>query len=185
MGEFLFAPNMIMIGSFGRNSGKTEFASALLRKWSGEFPVAALKVTTFTGDDNPALSPADDYLLIEDSGGGGGKDTARLFSAGAQSVYWLRAAKQALLSGFQAYCKKVGGDTLIICESNSLRQYVKPGCFILLKNKNSDTEKPTATAVSEYADIVFENDAVSTDLGQLTKLVQVESIGCTVTARRT
>ena len=38
--------NMILIGSTGRNSGKTTLASALINKFKSDIKVIALKITT-------------------------------------------------------------------------------------------------------------------------------------------
>jgi hypothetical protein len=168
MDRELCVPNMIMIGAFGRNSGKTEIACTLIRKWSARFLTAALKVTTLP-------EQGDSFELTDETVSKAGKDTHRLLSAGAETVHWLRAAKPDLPGGFKKFLSGIRPGGLIVCESNSLREYVKPGCFILMRNKNDDYEKQTAKSVEAYADLVLENDAVSTDLENLIGTISVEN----------
>ncbi len=47
----LKVPGMLMIGSAGRNSGKTEFACALIRRFAGDFDIVGVKVTAVDRND--------------------------------------------------------------------------------------------------------------------------------------
>ena len=68
--------NMIMIGATGRNTGKTEMACRLIKKFISSYTVIALKVTTVKEDDGEChggdgrsgkySSLNENYLLIED-----------------------------------------------------------------------------------------------------------------------
>jgi hypothetical protein len=44
---------------------------------------------------------------------------------------------------------------LIICESNSLRNAIKPGLFIMIMNKNGESIKKSAAEVADKADITL------------------------------
>ena len=45
-----------------------------------------------------------------------------------------------------------------MCESNSIRTIVKPGIFLLVKDKNQKTLKPSARSVQKLADRIVEFD---------------------------
>ena len=173
--------NMIMIGSFGRNSGKTEIAEELIKKFRNQLRISALKVTTITECNGKRICPqgdsgcgvcaliSGDYCLDKETGAQPGKDTSRLLAAGADPVFWLRSLRGSLLAGFKDFMTHTSTNTLVICESNSLREYVEPYYFIMIKNVKSNSEKPSALRVSKYADLVIENNF---DKAQLVEAVE-------------
>ena len=159
---------MILIGSAGQNSGKTTLATALIKKWCSAFPVVALKITTMQNNEGEChrgevgcggcTKLCDNFELIEEKSISTVKDTSILLAAGAQKVYWLRCLDASLQEGIENFLSLVPKDSIIICESNSLRKVVNPGLFIILKNCNSKSIKPSATQVMNMADLVLEND---------------------------
>ena len=54
--------------------------------------------------------------------------------------------------------EQVPKGTLIICESNTLRNVVIAGSFIMLKSIESDTIKKSASEVIDKADVIIQND---------------------------
>ncbi|MDR1353208.1 MAG: hypothetical protein LBK05_07995 [Treponema sp.] len=164
------APALVLVGSSGRNAGKTVAACALIRAFKGRFPVTALKATVAGRaggchrgrTDCGACSFSPDYVLEEEFDSLSGKDTARLLAAGAARVFWLRASHSCLPGGFRAFLEKVPPGSLILGESNSLREAVRPGCFIMLKN-SSEKIKESALRVAGLADITVENKGAITE----------------------
>jgi hypothetical protein len=156
----LFVARMILIGSHDRNCGKTALAKRLISRYARDCRVSALKVTTMSGDggcphgeDGCGVCASFDggWCLERETASVGDKDTAQLLSAGARDVYWLRADAARLANGFREFLRVSDPDALIVAESNSLRNVVTPGVFIMLGQ--SETGKPTAAAVSPLADI--------------------------------
>lgn len=161
-------PNMLMIGSSGRNAGKTEFACSLIEKFAPDHPVVGVKVTAIRSKDGACprggkgcgvcTSLEGDYCLTEEVDTTSGKDTSRLLAAGAQRVFWMRVLRSRLDDGVRALLESAGRDCLLICESNSMREAVVPGLFIMIRDAASGQYKESAAAVSRYADrtIVFD-----------------------------
>ncbi|MFD1672393.1 hypothetical protein ACFQ5M_09810 [Agrilactobacillus yilanensis] len=157
-------PQMIQIGSTGRNSGKTMVARALIQRFKGTQPIYALKVITITGQRGQCqrggvgcgicTSIDDGFELIEETNTLGAKDTMMLLQAGSTKVFLLKAFEDHLLDGFKAFVDQVPADGLIICESNSLREYIQPGLFIMMDNQKR-RQKPTAAAVYQKADLIL------------------------------
>lgn len=159
---------LILIGSTGRNSGKTTLAEALIRAACETEKPIGLKVTTI--QDRHALCPRGgegcgacgslegDFYLEREDGSNPRKDTARLLAAGCAEVYWLRVRKDCLLEGYLRFKAQLKGDPLIICESNSLRHAVIPRSFIMIQNTTINRAKQTALDVMEYADVVYEGE---------------------------
>jgi hypothetical protein len=175
--------NMILIGSGGRNSGKTSLALELIRRWKDRVSITALKVTTIAckgvchrGGEGCGVCTdiASDFVLEEEQGGASGKDTVQLLKAGADRVFWLRTLQSALAEGFACFMGKTFPDGLLICESNSLREVVNPGCFIMLAAGGNGRMKPSAEKVADRADISGINIFDRENLDCLAARIRVE-----------
>jgi len=158
----LYAPDMLLIGSAGRNSGKTTFACALIGRLHHEHEIVAAKVTTVQerggtcprGGEGCGVCAAIEgrYCITEETVSSGTKDTQRLLGAGAYKVYWLRVLKEYLDEGAAALLDIVGKGRLVVCESNSLRMAVEPGVFLLFQHSGMGSAKASASAVREHVD---------------------------------
>ncbi len=161
---------MLMIGSAGRDVGKTEFACNLVRRLAAESPVVAAKVTTV--HDNHGRCPRGGegcgvctsltapFEIVEERGGAPGKDTVRLLEAGARKVYWLRTRFEHLDAAAAHLLETIGPGRVCVCESNSLSRAVAPGLFVMLQKAGSDAAKRSAAEVRHLADIEIESDGI-------------------------
>jgi hypothetical protein len=153
---------MLMIGSAGANVGKTELACALIKKFGKTTDITGIKVTTIRAKDGQCprggqgcgvCSSLDgDFDIMEETDSKSKKDTGRLLAAGAKRVFWLRVMKKSLKEGLRSLLDIIGRDAVSICESNSLRQVVEPGVFLMVKGRDSKTWKSSARNVKKYAD---------------------------------
>ncbi|MDR2842968.1 MAG: hypothetical protein LBV52_07190 [Spirochaetaceae bacterium] len=170
------AQNLILIGSGGRNSGKTFLASAIIKKI--ESPVIALKITSIEshtglcprgGAGCGACSINTDFCLDEETNINAAKDTSQLLKAGAKKVFWLRCLRSKLDTAFAAFLEKIKqtdiAEPLIICESNSLRQTVKPLLFIMIQNEGA--VKKSAQDVLDKADITLTKNFTQEDIDKI------------------
>jgi len=166
--ELLKIEQMILIGSTGRNSGKTTLAVELIKKWKNKFPVIALKVTTIKDKTGKCprggqgcgvcTSIKENFELLEEVKNTTNKDTSLLLASGAEKVYWLKCLNTHIYDGIKHFMAQIPGNALIICESNSLRNVVIPGSFIMLKSIENDIIKQSASEVMDKADVIVEND---------------------------
>lgn len=164
---------MLMIGSAGRKTGKTELACTLVSKFCKSRPIVGIKVTTIRAKDGQCprggrgcgvCSSLDgDFCITEEKDRNSHKDTARLLSAGTSRVFWLRVMKTHLKEGLTALVDIVGPDTVLVCESNSLRQVVEPGVFLMVSGRDSGRRKSSSREVSKYVDRVVAWDGNSFD----------------------
>ena len=153
---------MLMIGSAGANVGKTELACALIKKFGKTTDITGIKVTTIKAKDGQCPRGGDgcgvcsslegDFSITEETDSKSKKDTARLLAAGAKRVFWLRVMKKSLKEGLTALLDIIGPDAISICESNSLRQAVEPGLFLMVKAQNLKAWKSSARNVKKNAD---------------------------------
>ncbi|MHC4533931.1 MAG: molybdenum cofactor guanylyltransferase, partial [Planctomycetota bacterium] len=164
---------MLMIGSAGSNVGKTELASVLLGKIGQSSDVIGIKVTTIRDKEGQCPRGGEGcgvcsslegvYNIVEELDSSSKKDTARLLAAGASRVFWLRVQEEHLLEGMTALLDIIGHDSVSICESNSLRQVVEPGLFLMVGSRNSKNWKSSALGVKKYADRIVISDGSSFD----------------------
>ncbi len=164
---------MLMIGSAGANVGKTELACTLLRKFNKTSDIIGVKVTAIKDKDGQCPRGGEGcgvcsslegvYCITEETDSSSGKDTARLLTAGASRVFWLRVLKDHLLEGTTALLDIIGPDAVSICESNSLRQVIEPGIFLMAKNRDLKRWKSSAQQVKKYADKIVVSDGSSFD----------------------
>ncbi|QOX62119.1 hypothetical protein FRZ06_01515 [Anoxybacterium hadale] len=165
--EFIHIKNMILIGATGQNSGKTTFANELIQRWHQEIPIIALKITTVNqkhahcvrgGAGCGACSSLfGEFELTEETNPDSGKDTSLLLAAGANRVYWLKCMKDHLGEAIQQFLTTIPEDALVLCESNSLRNVVRPGLFVMLQNSSDLRIKPSAEEVLSKADLMIIN----------------------------
>lgn len=166
--------NMLMIGSSGSNVGKTELACALLRRFGGTHRIVGVKVTAAASKEQSCprggqgcgvCSSMDaEYRITEETDRCSRKDTGRLLTAGADKVYWLRVLRTHLQQGLSVLLEVVGRGSIVICESNSLRQVVEPGLFIIVDRADRPAWKHSAQQVRQHADRIVLSDGKSFDL---------------------
>lgn len=164
--------NMILIGSTGRNSGKTTIAKELIVRSQHQFTIYGLKIITISGAKGKCqrgetgcgicTSIDEGYELIEERNQVGNKDTMQLLRAGCQKVFLLKVFHDHLLEGFLAFLHLVPEHAVIVCESNSLREVAEPGLFLMMDNHKK--VKQTAAKVIEYADFILESPMLPTTM---------------------
>jgi len=164
---------MLLIGAVGRNSGETEFARRVLRQFADR-EIIGIKVTAIRRSDGSCPRGGDGcgvcsslegrYDITEETDPGSHKDTSRLLAGGARRVFWLRVMKANLEEGVNALFDVTGRDAVSICESNSLRNAVRPGLFLMIMEKGSKERKASALAVMDRADRIVYSDGTDFDI---------------------
>jgi hypothetical protein len=155
---------LIVIGGTGRNVGKTEFVCKLIEKISSQRAVYGLKVSAIFPDEElfHGTHSADEpeLHLFEETRFTTAKDTSRMLRAGAKKVFYLRSDDTKIYAGFVEFMKSVPEKGVVVCESNSLGQFVRPALSVVVKSVNGPI-KPRAVAQLESADLVVVSDGSS------------------------
>lgn len=169
-------PQMLLIGSAGRNSGKTVLACELIARFGSRTRLVGAKVTTIhqreggcpRGGEGCGVCSSFEgsYCLSEETEEDGAKDTQRLLASGAERVYWLRVLYGELEAGARALLDAVGPQSMVICESNSLRTVIEPGVFFMARRLGESDVKESAANVMAHADRIVWSDGASFDLDQ-------------------
>lgn len=155
-----------MIGSTGRNTGKTLFACKLLEQYTEKYDITGVKVVTIDPERGNCprggkgcgvcTSLEGEFEITEETGLNPSKDTCRMLLAGATRVYFLKVRNDALEKGAQALMNVVPRNSMVVCESNSLRKVVDPGRFIVIKNSDEEVIKESCAEVISLANKVIE-----------------------------
>lgn len=167
--------NMVIVGGAGRNVGKTEFVCRLIQKFSGAMDIFGLKVSSIYPDEQifhgDHSQDNEKNCLFEETRTAGTKDTSRMLRAGARRVFYLRSDDRSIASAFAEFRKKLPRDAVVICESNSLMDIVRPGLFLVVKSVDGKV-KPRALPLLETADAVIVSDRRSgfTDIEKISFL---------------
>jgi hypothetical protein len=155
---------LLIVGGTGRNVGKTEFVCELIKKFSKDKPIYALKVSAIFPDEEiyHGRHAEDDanLCLFEETRLTTNKDTSRMLRAGARRVFYLRSNNEGLRTGFDDFLKMVPAEAVIVCESNSLSQYVAPALLIIVKSI-SGTIKQRVAGLLKTADLIIVSDGSS------------------------
>lgn len=168
----MVVPQMLLIGATGRDAGKTTFACQLLQHF-GASGLYAVKVTVIHERNGECprggvgcgvcSSLEGGFCITEENSTTGNKDTQRMLAAGAKRVYWLRTLREEAEEGLRSLLHEIGESVPIICESNSVRQVVVPGLFLMVANLSSENTKASAKAVMEHADLIVQSDGKNFD----------------------
>lgn len=155
-------PGWLLIGSTGRNTGKTELACAIIRAFCGAYPIVGVKLTAIVegeatcprggGGCGACATLHRDFEICEEHGENTGKDTARMLASGARSVFWVRCRRQRMQAAIAALLTRLGPGVLVVAESNSLARAMEPDLFLMVTNRRSSAAKPTAADVMPLAD---------------------------------
>ncbi|MBN1115910.1 MAG: hypothetical protein JXA77_01805 [Bacteroidales bacterium] len=134
--ELVKMSKMLMIAGQQQNVGKTTLACRIISHFSRENKIIALKVSPhFHADTGSSLviEEGENWQILEEKSMETKKDTSRMLAAGAEQAFLIQAEMDSLLVGFNKFLSLVPANSLIVCESAGLRDYVIPGVFLMIR----------------------------------------------------
>lgn len=154
---------VLIIGGASRNVGKTTFSCQIIEHFSNKYAIIGLKVKTiYEGDDffhGKDRSPLEtDFRLIEEFDDKSDEDTGKMLRSGAKRVFRLKVKSHALKKAFLYFTDQINENSLIVCESNSIRKILQPDLFLLIKNQEENEMKPSAKELEKFADKIILTD---------------------------
>ena len=150
----------VVIGGNSRNIGKTGLAVSIIGA-TRSFGWTAVKVTQFGhgicsrngGPCGCAVStPQCPYDISVEDGLIPSTDTARMLSAGADEVLWVRVALGQLQEAMPAIRDRLHGKGYVLLESNSILDHWRPDAFLSVLQCDVDDCKASAARVAPSAD---------------------------------
>ena len=160
--------SLLIIGSTSRKAGKTTLVCRIIEKFKYK-NIIAIKITTLRKGDKifhrEKITNSKGFIIKPEGPRDANKDTSRFLATGAQKAFWLIAKSECLENGINSLFEKMPGKAVLICETNSLRQIIKPAVFIMVKGKGKI--KPSASKILRYADVIIKNNEVDDFLKNL------------------
>jgi hypothetical protein len=155
-----YYPNILLIAGSGRNIGKTTLADSIVKKYAAQYNIIGLKVTSvYIGEGQlhgkKHIHIEDGFVIREETDRSGIKDTSRLLLAGASRAFYVQAKDNELTGAMEAFFKMVSPQSLIVCESGSLREVLKPGLFLLVNGNQLPTNKQRIAKWKPLADCLI------------------------------
>jgi len=185
-GMILFE-NMIIVGGTGRNIGKTTLAETLIKKLNRFGPVVGIKISNIKPEGlefhgNHDVQSNEDFSIWEETSTNGNKDSMRFLKAGAQKSFFIQTGDAFLKDAFKEVQNHLSGKEIVVCESNSLINIMKPAVFLMVKGESNGASKAYVDELLKRADHVlnamdlaqFESvaDSMTLDEGQIKLIIQ-------------
>lgn len=153
--------NLIIIGGIGRNIGKTTLAEKLIARFSEEVPVTAMKIANIKpGDElfhgHNVDGFQDKIRIVKETRTDDHKDSMRFLTAGAAASWYIQTEDIYLPETFPEIEKILKGAQWFVCESNSLRNFVRPAVFVMIRGKETFPAKKGVAGLLRQADVVVE-----------------------------
>lgn len=149
----------ILVGGTGRNLGKTTLTEMLINHLSNFGPVAGIKISNIKPDGMEfhgihEVKSDENFYIWEETSTSGNKDSIRFLKAGAKRAFFIQTGDDFLQEAFQEMVQQLEGNQIVVCESNSLRNVMKPAVFFMIKGDDNATSKPYVEKFLTLADCV-------------------------------
>jgi hypothetical protein len=155
---------ILVVGATSRNLGKTNMVCALISRFSN-YPITAIKIKTLRPGDQQfhGTDPDPDvrFIIRNESELAGRDDTVRLLKAGAAQVLYIKCPRENLAEAFAGAATMIPPGNMVIIESNSIREIIRPAIYLLIMGAEPSLYKPSAIETAVYADITITTDGSS------------------------
>jgi hypothetical protein len=140
--------NLLLIAGTGRNSGKTTLACQIIEQFR-HLGIISIKISPHLYMPTDGLILVSEkycpsgYLIYEETNPESSKDSSRMLKCGAAKVYFVQSKEEFINEAFSEIIENISEKTPVICESQTLRNYIEPGAFILMGPGTEDHSKNT------------------------------------------
>lgn len=161
-------PQMIMIGSNAKNSGKTWLSTFLIKKFSQKYNLISLKAK-FIYSENDSIhieSPLfeeNGFVIYEESVNDLETDTSKMLQAGSKKAYFLQSRIEVAQKAVDELVKLFEKDYLVVCESNTLINWLEPSLFVICSSLNAVNVKSDVDKMIQKAGLLIHFDGKKFD----------------------
>ena len=148
---------MIVVGGHTRSIGKTQLVCDLIAAFPNKNWIAG-KITQYghgvcaQNGENCDCAPDEHVCAISWEQSASDTDSGRFLAAGARRSFWLRTKQGFLAEGMPLLRKALSelpdadlkGPRLVILESNTLLQFVKPSLYLMVVDPSKEDFKDSA-----------------------------------------
>lgn len=155
--------NILLISGAGRNSGKTTFACAVIRKFSRLFPLVAIKISPHLHENIAGVKPlftGTNYMIAEENDALLPKDSSRMLAAGARKSLFIMAHDEQLPVAWQKTQTLLAPDDMVVCESGGLRNLIVPGLFLIINHSGNKDQKRISLKYKKVCDYLITFDGM-------------------------
>ncbi|HSA34426.1 MAG TPA: hypothetical protein P5077_11940 [bacterium] len=140
-------PKLLLIGATAKDSGKTTLCERLIARFSKQIDLYAVKVTIMHGE-----CAESHFSVTEETRDDGKHDTGRMLIAGARKVFWVRCDEKTIAPALEDLFSRIPPDVPVICESNSVRNYLIPDLFLMVSREGEGELKQSAATLLSLVD---------------------------------
>jgi len=162
-----YIPEMIMVGSNAKNSGKTWLCTYLIEKFSKEFNVIGIKAKSLAGNDKPHFNEdiieQNGFDIFEEKDFLSKSDTSKMLQAGAKRSFFVQTKVEFIAEAVEKLTSFFEEDSVIVCESNNLINHADPSLFLLCTSDNPTNVKSSYEELLKRADAVLKSDGTKFD----------------------
>jgi len=153
-------PNLLIVAGTGRNSGKTSLVCRICEEWSYSAPLVCIKISNHFHklSSSHVLYKSGQFSIYEETEAISDKDTERYLKAGASKVFFIEADRELVYIAFQKIREYLPLNAAIICESGTLRRFIKPSVFVMIHTIGAKP-KESAKDLLALADKVYNFEA--------------------------
>ncbi len=156
----IIIPNLLLIAGNGRNVGKTTLACRIISLFATKTEVIGLKISphkhSFNEED---VLYKNEKLIILDEKQNSLKDSSLMLQSGAKKVYFTMVKPEDFYDSIGKLIELLP-NSLIICESGGLHEFISPGLFLMVKRKEDEIVKKH---LLQYSPIIVNNDGKDFD----------------------
>jgi hypothetical protein len=160
-------PQLLLIAGNGRDSGKTTFACLIIQKFSPDHRIFALKVSPHKhriAGCGKVICDTEGLYITEETDPATGKDSSRMLNAGAVRSFFICCDEDILPAAIQKILELTDEQTLMVCESGGIRQFVEPGLFFIVDRAGSVGIKLNTQNLLEFENIWLTFDGLHFNL---------------------
>ncbi|WP_163340480.1 molybdopterin-guanine dinucleotide biosynthesis protein B [Desulfopila sp. IMCC35008] len=160
----IYDNHLLIVSGTGRNVGKTELVCRLIARFSARTDIFGLKVSAIFPDEHlfhgNHTSIGTGRTLFRETSRDTQKDTSRMLRSGATEVYYMQGDRTSIQADFLTLRKTLPEKSVIISESNSLSEVVRPALHLVVTSHSGEV-KARALPLLDSADLVITSDGVS------------------------
>jgi molybdopterin-guanine dinucleotide biosynthesis protein len=168
----IFLGNVLIVAGTGRNIGKTTLACQLIAHFSKQKEIFGLKITSIYPDEDAfhglkSKALDGEFEITQEHLTNPNKDTYRMKQAGASKVFFIRTKDAYLNEALEALFTQIDKKSIIVCESASLRNFLQPGLFFMIRPTDELFIKERSRKLFPFADRIFISENINhTDIIQ-------------------
>jgi hypothetical protein len=166
-------PELLLICGSGRNTGKTLLACNIIKWFKDLYPITAVKISMHRHDHGGGMDLLEEgtcYKIWEDVTISH-KDSGRFLEAGAAISIYIETSDEYLYAAFASANKFFASNSMVICESGGLVQFIKPALLLYVQEKNGIVPGEKAK-IRSFADLVADVEMITKN--PVAPLVQIK-----------